>query len=282
MRVEQARSARVWAAISTCARQDGVPVSLRHVVVACADALAGAGAGLSLARGSLPCEPAVASAPATEELEELQFTLGQGPGMDAAAGGSFVAVDDLAGPGAERLWPVFAPAAVSRGVRGMFAFPVAAGAAQIGVLDVYRPQPGPLTAEELAEGLVFADVALALILDERGGVSLSPDGLADIAVGAHRAQVHQATGMVAAQLGVTVSDALAALRAYAYVRGQGLAELAADVLARRVRLDPDGRGSPRYFSGLSGPAGGGMRDDGNHSPEPGAEPGGRQEGDACG
>lgn len=279
MRVEQARSARVWAAISACARQDGVPVSLRHVVVACADALAGAGAGLSLVRGSLPCEPAVASAPATEELEELQFTLGQGPGMDAA-GGSFVAVDDLAGPGAERLWPAFAPAAASRGVRGMFAFPVAVGAAQIGVLDVYRPQPGPLTAEELAEGLVFADVALALILDERGGVSLSADGLADIAVGARRAQVHQATGMVAAQLGVTVSDALAALRAYAYVRGQGLAELAADVLARRVRLDPDGRSSPRYFSGLSGPAGDGMRDDGNHSPEPGAEPGGRQEGNA--
>jgi ANTAR domain-containing protein/GAF domain-containing protein len=273
--VELARSARVRAAVSARARQEGTPVSLRHVVMACADGLATAGAGLSLSRGSSPLEPVLASAPAAEALEELQFTLGQGPGMDAAAGRGPVLADDLAGPGARRLWPAFAPAAADHGVRAMFAFPVAVGAALIGVLDVYRLQPGPLTAEELAQGLVFADVALVLILDERGGIPASLDGLRDVGVSARRAQVHQATGMVAAQLGVTVLDALAALRAYAYARGQGLADLAADVLARRVRLSADGRGGPQEFPGTGAPAGAGMRDDGNDSPEPSAPPGGR-------
>lgn len=252
----QARSALAWAAISACARREGAPVSVRHVVMACADALLAVGAGLSLARDGSPREPVLASAPAAEELEELQFTLGQGPGVDAVAGRGPVLAGDLAGLGAQRLWPAFAPAAADRGVRGMFAFPVAAGAALVGVLDVYRLQPGLLTAEELAQGLVFADMALVMVLDERGGVYGSPDGLAGAAVDARRAQVHQATGMVAAQLGVPVSDALAALRAHAFARGQELADLAADILARRVRLDASGGDSPREIPGLGGPTGG--------------------------
>ena len=275
MRVEQPRSARVWTAVGECARREGVPVSLRHVVVTCAGALEGIGAGLSLLRDSSPPEPVLASGPAAEALEELQFTLGQGPGLDAAAGRGPVLADDLAGPGAQRLWPAFAPAAADRGVRGMFAFPVAAGAALIGVLDVYRSQPGPLTADELAQGLVFADVALVLILDERGGITASLDGSAYAAIGAHRVQVHQATGMVAAQLGLSMSDALAALRAYAYVDGRSLADLAADVLARRVRLGVGERGRSCDLTDPDGPAAGEMRDDGNDSPKPGAQPGGR-------
>jgi GAF domain-containing protein/ANTAR domain-containing protein len=275
VRVEQARSARAWAAVSACAQREGVPVSLRHVVAACADALGAAGAGLSLALDSSPHEPVLASAPAAEALEDLQFTLGQGPGMDAVAGRGPVLADDLAAPGAHRLWPAFAAAAADRGVRGMFAFPVAVGAALIGVLDVYRLQPGPLTADELAQGLVFADIALALTLDARGGITTSPDGLKDADLSARRAQVHQATGMVAAQLGVPVPDALVLLRAHAYVRGQGLADLAADVLARRVLLGVHGRDSPWNFPGPDRAAGDGVREDGNNSPEPGTQPGGR-------
>jgi glycerol-3-phosphate dehydrogenase len=81
--------------------------------------------------------------------------------------------------------------------------------------------------------------------------------------------------MVAAQLRVPVADALALLRAYAYAHGQGLADLAADVLARRVRLGVHGRDSAQNFSGPDRPAAEGVRDDGNNSPEPGTPPGGR-------
>lgn len=255
--MEHARSARVWAAITACAQREGSTVSMRHAVTACADALAAAGAGLSVSRDHAPREPVLASAPAAEELEELQFTLGQGPGVDAVAGHGPVLVADLTAWEARRRWPQFAASAAERGVRGMFAFPVATGTALIGVLGVYRLQAGPLNAEELADGLTFADTLLVLGLDERGGIHTAPDGLGDLSAGPRRAQVHQATGMVAAQLGVGMPDALTALRARAYATSQRLSDLAADVLARRVRFEPHETSSP----------------------EPSQRPGGRREGE---
>ncbi len=271
--MEQARSARVWAAISACAWQEGAAVSLRHVVIACADALAAAGAGLTLTRDSVLREPVLASAPAVEELEELQFTLGQGPCMEAAAALGPVLVADLSTPDARHRWPVFAPAAADRGVRGMFAFPVSAGAALVGVLDVYRLRAGPLVPEELAQALVFGDAVLVLALDQRNGITSDPDSLPDAMLSARRVQVHQATGMVAVQLGVSMADALAALRAQAYAHGRRLSDLAAEVVARRVCLAP---GSPNG-SAASGPPAGEVRDHGNDSPEPGIQPGPREE-----
>ncbi len=270
--MEQARSAQVWAAISACARREGAAVSLRHAVIACADGLAAAGAGLSVVRHGAPREPVLASAPAAEELEELQFTLGQGPCVDAAAGRGPVLVPDITWADAQRRWPAFASAAAGRGVRGMFAFPVAVGAALIGVLGVYRLQAGMLDSQELADGLVFADAVLVLALDERGGIASGPEGLADAALSARRAQVHQATGMVAAQLGVSMSDALAALRAHAYTRGRQVTDLAADVLARRVRLDADPPRPVRPQGEARHPDG----DTGQHSGQrPGQRPGER-------
>jgi hypothetical protein len=267
--VEQPRSAQVWAAIAARARQDGTAISPRHAVIACADSLAATGgAGLSVARNGAPRETVLASTPSAEELEELQFTLGQGPGMDAAAGRGPVLVADLTMPDARRRWPLFAPAAAERGIRGMFAFPVAVGAVLIGVLGVYRLQAGLLAPQEVTDGLMFADAVLALALDERGGIASGPDGLAEAAVSARRAQVHQATGMVAAQLDVSMPDALVVLRAHAYVTGQRLSDLVADLLARRVRLGP---GPPRDSHQSSGSIGGDVREDRNSSPEQGRQ-----------
>ena len=273
--MEQGRSARVWAAISARANHDGGTVSQRHVVIACADALAADGAGLSVARDGALHEPTLASGPVVEELEELQFTLGQGPGMDAVVGRGPILVPDLAAPDAQRRWPAFAPAAADRGMRGMFAFPVTAGAALIGVLDVYRLRAGPLQPEELAQGLVYADAVLVLVLDERAGTVSGHDGLLDAALSTRRVQVHQATGMVAAQLGVPVPDALVALRAHAYAHGRSLADLAADVLARKVRLnhDPPGGTPPEDSAAVWSPADD-VHEDGHKPREPGGQPGG--------
>jgi hypothetical protein len=256
----EARSAQVWAAIAAAARREGAAVSLRHAVSACADALAAAGVGLSMSRDHDPREPVLASAPAAEELEELQFTLGQGPCIDAVACRGPVLVPDLVLPDSQWRWPQFAPAAAERGVRGMFAFPVAVGAALVGVLGVYRFHAGPLSAAELADGFVFADTLLMLALDERSGIIQGHDSEAGhpgtgTPVPMRRAQVHQATGMVAAQLGVGVPDALAALRARAYVTGQRLSDLAVDVLARRVRFAPAEPAPPQGPPGSGGSAG---------------------------
>ena len=155
----------------------------------------------------------------------------------------------------------------------MFAFPVAAGAALIGVLNVYRHSPGSLGRQELADALVFADAVLLLALDSRGGIASDLSDLLDTELSARRAHVHQATGMVAAQLEVSVTDALAALRAYAFTRGRRLGDVAADVLDRRIRLSADGENGPAWPVHGTGKPGG----DGGNSGDPGAQPEGRQE-----
>jgi hypothetical protein len=55
--------------------------------------------------------------------------------------------------------------------------------------------------------------------------------------------VHQASGMIAAQLDVNVADALVRLRAHAFANDRPLAEVAADVVARRLRFAPEDRSS---------------------------------------
>ena len=109
-------------------------------------------------------ETVYASDQVASELEELTLTLGEGPGVDAFVGGPILVADVMAPDGLTR-WPVFAPAAAQAGVRGVFALPMRVGAIRLGVMDLYRARPGDLDREQLADALVLADTACALLLD---------------------------------------------------------------------------------------------------------------------
>jgi hypothetical protein len=176
---------------------------------------------------------AAVSEPACEPLEELQFTLGEGPCLDAFAGRSPVLVPDLS-DGAMRRWPGYAPALHDRGVRAVFAFPLQIGAARIGALDVFRDEPGSLTDGEFRDALTFADVAVTTLLDgqEQAPPGAAADGLDEVME--QRAELFQAQGMVSVQLGISLTDAMARLRAYAYAQDRPLGEVARDVVARRL------------------------------------------------
>ena len=56
----------------------------------------------------------------SEQLAELQLTLGEGPSLDASASGGPVLASDLADAGRRGRWPAFAPAALpGRGGGGL-------------------------------------------------------------------------------------------------------------------------------------------------------------------
>ncbi len=74
-------------------------------------------------------------------LEDLQFTLGEGPGIDAHTSGRPVFEPHLA---ESTLWPVFAAAAEEAGMLACFAFPLSVGAIRLGALDLYRGRSGSL------------------------------------------------------------------------------------------------------------------------------------------
>ncbi|MEV1286475.1 GAF and ANTAR domain-containing protein [Micromonospora sp. NPDC049679] len=217
------------------------PVAVEHV---CAAVMSAAGVD-SAAVAVMVCgtdrESMYASDQVASELEELTLTLGEGPCVDAFVGGPALVADLTAGECLVR-WPVFAPAAAHAGVRAVFALPLQVGAIRLGVMDLYRAQPGDLDREQLADALVLADTACALLLDAAQRDRPRADGRWPEPAGPQHPEVHRATGMITVQLGVTVTVALIRLRAYAYAHDRRLRDVAGDVVARRLRFDDNAAG----------------------------------------
>ncbi|MGQ0615872.1 MAG: GAF domain-containing protein [Acidimicrobiia bacterium] len=201
----------------------------------CAEVMAISGAGVMLMsggvqRGSICSSDAVSSA-----LEELHHTLGEGPCHDAHDQGRPVLEPDLSDPARPR-WFAFSPAAVTAGAGAVFAFPLQVGTVRLGALQVYRDRPGPLDDDQHADSLVMAGVAARAVLVMQAN---APPGLlaAELEVGADfHFVVHQASGVVAVQLEVTIGEAMIRLRAYAFANSRLLKDVAADVVAHRTRF----------------------------------------------
>jgi hypothetical protein len=193
------------------------------------------GAGVSMVAGRGFGEPLHATDAVAAEVERLQFTLGEGPCVDASAWGSPVLVSDISDDDepATRGWPVFRTEATRAGVRAIFAFPVCVGAVKLGAVDMYREAPGPLNDHQLGAALSSVDrVAVSLLHAPAGDEDRDPALVSDVLV-------HQAAGMVMVQLDSSIEEALVRLRATAYAEGRTVNELAADVIRRRRRLSKE-------------------------------------------
>jgi hypothetical protein len=177
-------------------------------------------------------------------IEELQYTLGEGPCVDAYQQARPVLEPDLAEPDTPR-WLAFAPPAVEAGARAVFGFPLRVGSVRLGALNLYRDRPGPLSDEQYSDSLALAGVAAQAVLAMQ---AQAPPGAlaAELEKGANfRFVVHQASGMAAVQLRVSVGEALVRLRAYAFGNDRLLADVAEDVVGRRLRFDEHvGRAEP--------------------------------------
>jgi hypothetical protein len=232
------RLVRVWARIAEQSR--GNPVSAAHLCAAVVATIGVDGAGLTVVVGPTVRETVTATDAVAADLEELQLTLGQGPCVDTFAEGGPVFAEDLRSPSCATRWPAFTPAALDAGAVAVFALPLHIGAIRLGVLDLYRAGPGRLDPHELADALAFADIGGVLLLDGAGTrpESTGPARPQEDASGRH-AVVHQATGMILVQLGVSAEAAFARLRAYAYAHDLRLSDVAREVVERRLRFEPD-------------------------------------------
>ncbi|MFZ3468728.1 GAF and ANTAR domain-containing protein [Streptomyces sp. 4.24] len=217
------------------AARRGERIAVMDVCTAAVAALPIHGAGVSAMSKASAGHPLYASDLVSERVGELQLTLGEGPGVDAFALGSAVLAPDLRADGERRRWPVFALEAVTAGAVAVFAFPLRVGGISPGVLDLYSEVPVELDSAELADAMVFADTATLLLL----GARIDPAGRPLEDLGGYPAEIDQATGMLTVQLGVGIEEAFVRLRAHAYAHGRRLAEVAAEVVARRLRFTPD-------------------------------------------
>ena len=234
--VPDERLVRVLAFIAGHAAAQRTAVSSQSACDACVRLVAVSGAGVTLTTSVGRGEIRYATDEVSDSLESAQFTLGEGPGPDALRADAPVFVGELDSESSRRRWPLFAPVAVDAGVRAVFAFPLRIGAVRLGVLVLHRTTHGPLTSEQMADALVTTDVILSMLLDEVTSANGDRDGLSTGVIRLGRAEIHQATGMVSVQLEVSVEEALVRLRAYSFAQGRSIADVARDVVARRLPL----------------------------------------------
>lgn len=227
---------RVRLAVRAAERAGDGNTRVAHVCAMAVESLQVDGVGLSVTSGPGRHTRVAATDPVSGRIEDLQVLLGQGPCVDAVSTGAPVLVADITDPGVSARWPVFGPEAESIGVRASFAVPLLVGEVRLGAMDLYRRAAGPLTDGDLAAAQDFASAAVEVLLQLQDG---APDVAREkLEPGwAATSLVHQATGMVIAQLGVDGPSAFAALRARAYQEGRTLQDVARDVLERRIRLD---------------------------------------------
>jgi hypothetical protein len=233
-----ARASEILADLVTGTAADVVPGLPQQLVDACAAALPVSGVGLIVMTDSGPGAVLAATDGAARVMEELQFTLGEGPCVDASRQRRPVLQPELERTAPQR-WPAFAAGALDAGIRAIFALPLQVGGIPVGVLDLYRDTEGRLESAELAEALAFADAATTILLHlqaDAGSQRIHP-GL--VALIEDRAEVHQATGMVSVQAVLGLAEALMLLRAHAYSAERPILDVARDVIARVLRFNPE-------------------------------------------
>jgi hypothetical protein len=179
-----------------------------------------------------------ASSDRARGVDELEFSLGEGPGRDAFSGSRPVLTPDL--EKALDRWPGYVPAALAAGVRATFAFPMLIGAARFGVVHLHCPRARTLTNHDTATSLMLTELATEIVLDTYApGGNHNPADVPLLRPDDHRDEIYQAQGMVMVALGVSLREALARMRAHAFASNQELAAVAADILAGRTHLEPD-------------------------------------------
>ena len=189
-----------------------------------ADAAGVSGLGAVLTTTEGTAESVWSTGATNTALSNLQLTLGEGPTVDAAQHRVLVLEPDLADAPAANRWPAFASAADGLGVGAVFAFPLRIGAIRLGVLELYRDSPGSMSNDQISDVLVLCERLTSLLL------RVSLDGEFVVL----RTAVHQATGMIAARLGISLDEALVRLRGHAFGSNRAIDDVAADVVAQRL------------------------------------------------
>jgi GAF domain-containing protein len=156
-------------------------------------------------------------------VEDLQFTIGEGPSVEAAASGVPVLVPDTDEHSAQAArWPALLSELAALDVRAVFAFPIRVGEIALGTLDLYRRTPGELSAGEVRIGVTVGAAV--------GDSLLAPDSRGARADLHYPMSVHRAAGMVMVQLGTSIDNALVRMRATAFEEGIEVTRIASEVL----------------------------------------------------
>ena len=203
-----------------------------------ADVLRVGGVSVS-AFGSLAASETIsASDDVAFRIDEIQFDLTEGPCWTALANEAPVLEGDIAGhPNPE--WPAFNDAVREQPVGAVFAFPIVFGPFPLGAVDVYAPRPASLDAEQVQQAVTLSTAVGRRVL-RRALRAIDDDGIARDRSPFSRRVVHQATGVVLAQLDISPDDAYLLIQGHAFARRTSMRQVAEEILDGAVRFEKHG------------------------------------------
>ncbi len=226
------RLARIMAAIEEAQGDERSPTRLCEVA---STVIGVEGAGVMLMSGHVPQGSLCTTNTVSNLMEQWQYTLGEGPCVDAYTLDQVVVEPDLEKPTTPR-WLAFTPRALEMGVRAVFGFPLHEKTVRLGALNLYQDRPGALDAEQFANALVLAEIIAHWVMDAQAA---APDGsIADQldSDSDFHYVVQNAAGMVSVQLGVSVTESLLRIRASAFRENRLVKDIAEDIVSRRLRF----------------------------------------------
>lgn len=237
--MNRARAVRILSLVNQRNKDKGLTSHLCDVSTEVTET---SGAGIMLMAKQSPTGSLSTSNEVSARLERLQYELGEGPCIDAFNLGLPVLEPNLSHPKRTR-WIGFSGPALEVGARAVFGFPLTVANIRFGTLNLYRDSPGELGYDNFANALVVAEIVAKTVF---GLQTEAPIGqlASDLEEKSNfHLVVHQAAGMVSAQLDISIHESLGRLRGYAFGHGRNLDDVAHDVVSRRLRftqpLDPN-------------------------------------------
>ena len=211
--------------------------STSRLCTACIEVLDVAGAGITIMGGD-QAGPICVSDSSIAALEDLQYTISEGPCRDAFKSGRSVHA-----PRMDRVawmrWPSFVDLAQASGFGAAFAYPLLAPGVTVGVLTLYQRIEGQLSAAQQDDSVALAEVLTETVLSLQDDAPVGTLAAGLEAAVKYRAEIYQASGMAAIQLSIATSEALLRIRAHAFANDLSVAEVAAQIVSRRLRLPND-------------------------------------------
>lgn len=210
---------------------------LQALVDTCGELLEFTAAGILLEDGRGDLELVASTSEGSRLVETMQLSAEAGPCIQCYRSGEVVSVPHIAASPSE--WAAFRESALAQGFRSVDAVPLRLRDATIGTLNLLRTTPGPPDPADLLTARALADVATIGILHERTlreAEVLSQQ--LQVALNT-RVVIEQAKGVVAFTNGIPIDEAFGIIRGYARRNGLAIREVAARLIARQLRIDPE-------------------------------------------
>ncbi|ADD44521.1 GAF and ANTAR domain-containing protein [Stackebrandtia nassauensis] len=208
-------------------------VDFTHVLAnRCVELLDAAAVGLMLIDQHSQLRVIASSDEQSRVLELFELEADHGPCLECFRTGHQVADPDLRD--ADTRWPRFAAKAVEAGYLAVQAIPMRLRGETIGVLNLFRQQPGALDETLLRTGQALADVATIGLLHERA--VRHHQILAEQLQGAlnSRVVIEQAKGLLSERFNVDMPTAFVVMRKFARRTNRKLSDVAQDVVSGRL------------------------------------------------